>query len=64
MTDLYPAAALSDATLEFVLSVGSGFAKKSVLEQECVFSLFYRRDWGSEAPHIYYNEFFKYLFSV
>ena len=44
MTDLYPAAVLSDATLEFVLSVGSGFSKKNVLEQECVFSLFYSRD--------------------
>lgn len=64
MTDLYPAAVLSDATLGFVLSVGSGFSKKNVLEQECVFSLFYRRDGRSEAPHTYYSEFFKYLFGI
>lgn len=63
-TDLYPAAVLSDATLEFVLSVDSGFSKKNVLEQECVFSLFYGRDGRSEAPHIYYSEFFKYLFGI
>lgn len=43
MTDLYPATVLYDATLEFVLSVGSGFSKKNVLEQECVFSLLQER---------------------
>ena len=39
------------------------FQKRMYLNKS-VFSLFYRRDGRSEAPHIYYSEFFKYLFGI
>lgn len=63
MIDLYPAAVLSDATLEFVLSVGSDFSKNRMYLNKSVFFSFIR-EMEEGSTHIYYSEFFKYLFGI